>query len=106
MAVPTVVIETHGLNAVLQPFVQDLSKLSTKGIAVTINGCQRSFKRALLAFLADNLASNAFGGFQLYFLCHLDTAELAWYPERMLHQAMMHLLLSFGQLLITCTTAL
>lgn len=71
MAAPTLVIEAHahahGLNTVLQPFIRDLKKLSTEGTEVTDNGCPRSFKGGLLAFLADNLASNALGGFKLSF---------------------------------------
>ena len=67
MAAPTVVIEAHGLNADLQPFVRDLNKFSTEDIEVTVNGCPQSFKGGLLAFLADNLASNVLGDFKLSF---------------------------------------
>ena len=55
-----------GMNKVLEPFVQDLNLLATQGIRVVINGRERVFKGALLAFLADNLASNALGGFKLF----------------------------------------
>jgi hypothetical protein len=61
------VIEAHGLNKILQPFIRDLNKLSTEGIEVTVGGCPRTFKGGLLVFLADNLASNALGGFKLSF---------------------------------------
>ena len=61
------VIDKYGMNKVLEPFVRDLNLLATQGIKVTINGRERVFKSALLAFLADNLASNALGGFKLSF---------------------------------------
>lgn len=61
------VIEKHGLNRILQPFISDLNILSTKGIEVTVSGVQRTFKGALIAFLADNLASNDLGGFKKSF---------------------------------------
>ena len=67
LAAPVIVIENHGLNSVLQPFIQDLNKLSSEGIKMMVNGSQRLFKGALLAFLADNLASNSLGGFKLSF---------------------------------------
>ena len=67
IAAPSKVIERHGLNTVLQPFINDLNKRSTTGIEVTINGIQRQFKGALLTFLADNLGSNELGGFKLSF---------------------------------------
>ena len=67
IAAPSKVIEKHGLNTVLQPFISDLNKLSSTGIDVTVNGIQRQFKGALLTFLADNLGSNQLGGFKLSF---------------------------------------
>ena len=67
IAAPSTIIESHGLNTVLQPFINDLNKLSSEGIEVTVNGIPRRFKGALLTFLADNLGSNALGGFKLSF---------------------------------------
>ena len=61
------VIERHGINQILKPFLADLTNLVTEGVEVVINGCQRTFKGALLAFLADNLASNFLGGFKMSF---------------------------------------
>jgi len=61
------VIERHGLHTVLRPFVHDLNILSTKGIEVDIGGVQETLKGALLAVLADNLASNDLGGFKKSF---------------------------------------
>lgn len=61
------VIERHGINMILQPFISDLNLLTTKGVEVLIKGSKRTFKGALLAFLADNLASNLLGGFKLSF---------------------------------------
>ena len=45
--------------------MNDLNCLATEGVKCAINGKERVFKGALLAFLADNLASNALGGFKL-----------------------------------------
>lgn len=64
IAASSVVIERHGLSTILRPFINDLNKLSSN---VTINGMPRNFKGALLTFLADNLGSNALGGFKLSF---------------------------------------
>ena len=67
LAAPTPVIEEHSLNTVLVPFVQDLNRLTTEGVTVTVKGSQRLFKGALLAFLGDNLAMNELGGFKRSF---------------------------------------
>ena len=61
------IIEKHGLDAVLRPFIQDLCSLATKGISINFQGRKQTFKGALLAFLSDNLASNELGGFKLNF---------------------------------------
>ncbi len=45
-------------------FVRDLKILATEGVTVTINGIDRTFRGALLAFMADNLASHALAGFK------------------------------------------
>ena len=58
-------IKKHGIDAVLKPFVEDLKKLSSDGIVVSLNsGTSHSFKGSLVAFLADNLASHTLGGFK------------------------------------------
>ncbi len=62
------VIEQHELDSILQPFVADLNSLATTGITISTNGNDRNYKGALLAFLADNLASNDIGGFKSLFL--------------------------------------
>ena len=61
------VLEKHGIDAVLQPFFEDCNKLAKTGVSVCVKGANRVFKGALLAFLADNLASNELGGFKLSF---------------------------------------
>jgi len=61
------VIEKYGIDQVLQPYIQDLSFLATQGLSITVDGVQQTYKGALLAFLADNLASNDLGGFKLSF---------------------------------------
>ena len=63
----SMIIDKHGLNKILEPFVKDLNRLATEGVKCAINGKERVYKGALLAFLADNLASNALGGFKLSF---------------------------------------
>ena len=60
-------IERHGIDKILQPFITDLDVLATTGVTVPIKGSERTFKGALLVFLADNLASNFLGGFKLSF---------------------------------------
>jgi hypothetical protein len=61
------VLEKHGIDAVLQPFYEDCNKLAKTGVSICVKGANRVFKGALLAFLADNLASNELGGFKLSF---------------------------------------
>ena len=55
------VVEKHGIKKVLQPLVQDLNKLATDGITVSVNGVDRNYK---IAFLADTPASHLVGGFK------------------------------------------
>ena len=61
------VIEKHGLHTILKPFIHDLNILSTTGIEVNFDGITKVYKGALLAFLADNLASNDLGGLKKSF---------------------------------------
>ena len=61
------VIEKHSLDRVLKPFIEDLNLLSTEGVTVSSNGVTRTYKGALLTFLADNLAANDLGGFKKSF---------------------------------------
>lgn len=58
------VIEKHGLDSILEPFIRDLNILSSSGVSVEINGILHTFVGGLLCFLADNAASNAIGGFK------------------------------------------
>ena len=58
------VIEKHGLDAILEPFIKDLNLLTSRGISVNVKGILRTFRGGLLCFLADNAASNALGGFK------------------------------------------
>ena len=60
------VIEKYGLDQVLQPFIKDLNLLATQGLTIA-GDTEETYKGALLAFLADNLASNDLGGFKLSF---------------------------------------
>ena len=56
-------MERHGIDEVLQPFIQDLKVLATEGLTVKIHGEDRTFKGGLLLCLGDNLGSNTLGGF-------------------------------------------
>lgn len=57
-------VEKHGINDVLDPFVQDLSCLAENGVSVCVNGVSTNFKGTLLAFLADTQASHLVEGFK------------------------------------------
>ena len=58
------VIEKYGINEILKPFVEDLNQLATVGVSVNISCGNRTFKGALLAFLADTQAAHLVGGFK------------------------------------------
>ena len=58
------IVEKHGINQVLQPLVRDLNKLATGGVKVSVDGAECVYKGALIAFLADTLASHLVGGFK------------------------------------------
>ena len=58
------IIEEHGIDSILEPFIKDLNVLASQGITVNVKGVSRTFKGGLLCFLADNLASNLLGGFK------------------------------------------
>ena len=57
-------IVTYGLDAYLLPFVDDLKVLYCDGITTRIGAIEHRFYGGLLAFLADNLAAHAVGGFK------------------------------------------
>ena len=61
------IVQKHGLNKILRPFIEDINHLSTVGMKVSFQGHEEVFKGALLTFLADNLAANELGGFKLSF---------------------------------------
>lgn len=58
------VIQKHGMNLFLRPFVESMLMLSNNGLSVSIQGKPRHFKVSLLAFLADTLAAHSLGGFK------------------------------------------
>ena len=62
-------IQHYGLNAFLSPFVEDLKTLYCDGIVASVGGELRTFRGALLAFLADTLAAHAVGGFKGSVFC-------------------------------------
>uniref|UniRef100_A0A1X7UXF4 Uncharacterized protein n=1 Tax=Amphimedon queenslandica TaxID=400682 RepID=A0A1X7UXF4_AMPQE len=57
------IVEQHGMNEALKPFVEELNKLALSEIEVLRNGT-KMYKGALVAFLADYLASHTVGGFK------------------------------------------
>ena len=73
-------IKLHGIDEFLQPFVDDIKRLSSNGLhCISLNGERRHFQLGLLAFLADNLAAHAVGGFKesmsfAYRICRSCTA--------------------------------
>ena len=59
------VIEEHGIDAILEPFIRDMNTLSSEGLTVTTSHSgTRKFTGGLLCFASDNLASNMLGGFK------------------------------------------
>lgn len=57
-------IDKYGLDKFLTPFVEDLKVLYCDGITICTNEKQHTLYGGLLAFLADNLAAHALGGFK------------------------------------------
>ena len=57
-------MEKYGMDLILQPFIRDLKILASQGITMQIGGKERTYHGALIAFLADNLASHMLGGFK------------------------------------------
>lgn len=58
------VIQKHGMNSFLQPFVESMKVLATQGLTVSMGNNERHFKVGTLAVLADTLAAHALGGFK------------------------------------------
>lgn len=54
----------YGMDTFLSPFVDDLKALYCDGITIAIGSETHTYFGALLAFLADNLAAHAVGGFK------------------------------------------
>ena len=63
MANVTVIAE-HGIDVILQPFVDDLKVLACDGVVINSPAGEERQYGALVAFLADNLASHGVGGFK------------------------------------------
>ena len=58
------VINAHGIDEVLRPFVEELQSLHEDKLEVCIGSNSEKYEVALLAFLADNLAAHQIGGFK------------------------------------------
>ena len=57
-------INRYGIDSFLSPFVDDLKTLYCDGLETKVGDCTLTVHGALLAFLADNLAAHAVGGFK------------------------------------------
>ena len=57
-------IKKFSPDVVLAPFISDINALSNVGVSVTYSDKVVVYKGTLLAFVADNLASHAIGGFK------------------------------------------
>lgn len=57
-------IKEYGIDAFLEPFVEDLKSLYLDGLTIDCLGQMRTVYGGLLAFLADTLAAHAVGGFK------------------------------------------
>ena len=57
-------VKKYTPDAILAPFIADIKTLATDGVTVSYSDSSINFKGTLLAFLADNLASHAIGGFK------------------------------------------
>jgi hypothetical protein len=44
------IIEKYGIDRILQPFVRDINKITESGITVNIDGTDRTFHGAPLAY--------------------------------------------------------
>ena len=83
------IIDEHGIDSILEPFIKDLNILASQGITVSHKGVTRTFKGDLLCFLADNPASNSLGGFKesfsfSYRFCRSCLATNVSYRQRFL----------------------
>ena len=58
------IIEKHGIDVILRPFMNDLNTLATAGIDINVDGVSRNFKGGLLVFLGDTLALHTIAGFK------------------------------------------
>jgi len=87
-AVHPLILE-HGIDCILEPFINDLNILALQGNTVNHKGITRTFKGGLLCFLADNPASNLLSGFKesfslSYRFCRSCLATNVSYQERFL----------------------
>lgn len=52
-----------GLDAILQPIIDDLKSLSRDGFTVSFDGIEQNVKAALATVSCDNLSAHMIGGF-------------------------------------------
>ena len=68
--------------------MSDINALASTGVDVTLSsGCIQTFKGTLLAFLANNLASHAIGGFKESFSLsyRFCRSHMATHPQAISH---------------------
>ena len=58
------IIEKHGIDELLNPFVRDMRELVENKLKLVIDGKVREYDVGLLALLADNLGAHQVGGFK------------------------------------------
>ena len=60
----SIIINKHGMNSFLKPFVESMKTLSKDGVKISINGEECRYQVGVLATLADTLAAHSLGGFK------------------------------------------
>ena len=61
---PVNVISKHGIDKVLEPFVEEMKTLHVQKLTHSFDGQNTVYDVGLLAFLADNLAAHQIGDFK------------------------------------------
>ena len=68
---PSELTDKYGYESLLQPLIEDMKILETRGIEITFEGRTHIFKGTIMMVVADNLASHALGGF----FCNFSTVK-------------------------------
>ena len=78
------IVSRYGYQKILQPALDDIKELETKGVDVTFEGLNHIFYGTVSMIIADNLAAHALAGFYCNFstvnrfcrFCNITKAEL------------------------------